>query len=323
LPHLLGKREFVLGIGAGAAALVPVSSLGQSSAAGVDDLGRNGAVPQKPREIPTRKATTTKLFLTPPGWPNAIAVDPDGRGFWVAEQRHDGDREAVWLLDWNGKLLQTVMTNSKNTSGMTVGAGCIWSGANGASIKNHPTPPVNGIFQTDFNGTQVNHRQIPFGPSDDGGACHGVAWQNGKLWVSSNRLESLVRVDPNTWQVDWMFPHTFIPDLKDRIHGIEYDDATGYLWQVSGTQSKDVPYYPGYTPKLIKYDIKTGQVAELVEFVPGSCDPHDIAIHNGVFYGVDAGEHPGWPITNAAYQRPGWPPLNSPFSGYVFRINLV
>jgi hypothetical protein len=112
-----------------------------------------------------------------------------------------------------------------------------------------------------------------------------------------------------------------LPDLKDRIHGIEYDN--GYLWQVTGTQKPDVANYEGYTPKLIKYDIKTGAVVELVEFLPGTCDPHDIAIHNGVFYGVDAGEHPRWAIDNPKYQRAGWPPLNSPFGGYVFRIDFV
>lgn len=319
-----GKRAFLtLGLGLGVG-LGSSRGFAQSAPlAGGDDLGRRGAIPAKKREISIRKARTTKLFLTPPGWPNAIAIDPDGRGFWIAEQRHDGNRESVWLVDWNGKLLHTLMTNCQNTSGMSVGDGCIWSGANGASIKNHPNPPVNGIFQTDFNGNQISHRQIPFGPPDNGGACHGVAWQRGKLWISSNRLESLVRLDPRTWQVEWMFPHTFLPDLKDRIHGIEYDEATGFLWQVSGTQSPSAPGYGGYTPALIKYDISSGEVVEIVEFEAGSCDAHDIAIHQGVFYGVDAGEHPGWPIDNPAYQRSGWPPLNSPFSGYVFKIDFV
>jgi len=248
-------------------------------------------------------------------------VDP-ANGFWVQEQRHDGEKEKAWLLDFKtGKLLKTVVTNCANTSGMTFGDGCVWSGANGASVHNHPEPPVNGVFQTDTSGKQISHRQIPFGPANNGGPCHGLAWENGKLWISSNRLESLVRLDPKTWAVDWMFPHTMLPDLKDRIHGIEYDN--GYLWQVTGTQKPDVANYEGYTPKLIKYDIKTGAVVELVEFLPGTCDPHDIAIHNGVFYGVDAGEHPRWAIDNPKYQRPGWPPLNSPFGGYVFRIDFV
>ena len=110
-----------------------------------------GAGPQ----IPKRQAKTTKLFLSPPGWPNAIDIDHDQqRGFWVAEQRHDNKPEAHWLLDWNGKLLHTVMTNCKDTSGMCFGDGFLWSGANGASVVNHPTPPINGVFQTDMNGSK-------------------------------------------------------------------------------------------------------------------------------------------------------------------------
>ena len=73
----------------------------------------------------------------------------------------------------------------------------------------------------------------------------------------------------------------------------------------------------------VKYDVKTGQVVQVVEFVPGSCDIHDVAVYNGQLYGVDAGEHPGWSIDNPAYQRPGFPPLNSPSGGYVFRIDLI
>jgi hypothetical protein len=272
----MDKRKFLaagLGVSLGGGLAAALAQGGK------DELGR-GPQADKPKPIPTRKAKTTKLFLTPPGWPNAIAVDP-ARGFWVQEQRHDGNQEKAWLLDWNGKLLNTVITNCQNTSGMTFGDGCIWSGANGASIRNHPEPPVNGIFQTDVSGKQISHRQIPFGPANNGGPCHGLAWENGKLWISSNRLESLVRIDPKTWQVDYMFPHTFLPDLKDRIHGIEYD--SGYLWQVSGTQKPDVPNYEGYTPKLIKYDIKTGYVMEMEEFLHGYSDAQDIAIHNGEF----------------------------------------
>jgi len=320
----MDKRQFLaagLGLGAGLGATAALAQPAGQPAAG--EAGR-GAAGRPRRVIPVRKAKTVPLFLTPPGWPNAIAVDTERGGFWTQEQRHDGQREKAWLNEFNtGKLLKTVVTNCQNTSGMSYGDGCIWSGANGASVVNHPEPPVNGIFQTDMNSREVTHRQIPFGPANNGGACHGVAWANGKLWVSSNRLESLVRLDPKTWQVDYQFPHTALPDLKDRIHGIEYDAATDTLWQVSGTQRPDMPGYDGYTAKLVQYNIKTGDVMQIVEIEKG-CDPHDIAIHNGIFYGVDAGEHPGWPTDNPAYQRPGWTePLNSPYGGYVFRIDFV
>jgi hypothetical protein len=269
-------------------------------------------------------ASTTKLFLTPPGWPNAIDVDHDQkRGFWVQEQRHDNKQEAAWLLDWNGKLLHTVMTNSKDTSGMCFGDGYVWSGANGASEIEHPTPPINGIFQTDMNGKQISHRQIPFGSNADGGPTHGLTWQAdvGKIWIDSNRLAALIRIDPKTWEVDYIFPATRAPGLAERLHGIAFDD--GFIWQVTGRQKEGTAGYEGYTPGLVKYDIKTGQVVQVVEFVPGSCDLHDVAVYNGQLYGVDAGEHPGWSIDNPAYQHPGFPPLNSPSGGYVFRIDLI
>ena len=118
----IGKREFL----AGAAGLG--AGLGERGAGANGAGARHGrsrpqrrrASPRR-REIPVRKAKTVPLYLTPPGWPNAIATDAERGGFWVQEQRHDGEREKAWLQDWNGKLLKTVVTNSQNTSGMTCG----------------------------------------------------------------------------------------------------------------------------------------------------------------------------------------------------------
>ena len=45
---------------------------------GTDDLGRRGS--EAPKKAPRRKAKTTRMFLVPPGWANAISVEP-GKGF--------------------------------------------------------------------------------------------------------------------------------------------------------------------------------------------------------------------------------------------------
>jgi len=329
--NLMGRRGFLtagarVGIGLGLGVMAGAASAPQTGIAprtpGTDALGRGPGEVQATRAGPAKRmAKTTKMFLTPPSWPNAITTDPDGRGFWVQEQRHDNKQETAWLLDRNGKVLHTVITNCKNTSGMAYGDGCIWSGANGESEIGHPTPPIEGIFQTDMHSKQISQRQIPFGPVDNGGSTHGMAWENGKLWIYANRLEALMRIDPKSWQVDYMFPITRIPSLSERLHGIEWDN--GFIWQVTGTQKSGVPGYEGYTPGLIKYEVKTGEVVQVVEFVPGSCDIHDVTVADGVLFGVAAGEHPGWSIDNPAYQRPGFPPLNSPSGGYVFRIDLI
>src|ERR1700761_5566294 len=98
----MDKRQF-LGAGIGAS-LAATAALAQPAPA-----GRPAAERPARRVIPVRKAKTVPLFLTPPGWPNAIAVDEERGGFWVQEQRHDGEKEKARLVDMkNGQLLKTV-----------------------------------------------------------------------------------------------------------------------------------------------------------------------------------------------------------------------
>ena len=61
----------------------------------------------------------------------------------------------------------------------------------------------------------------------------------------------------------------------------------------------------------LKYDGATGRVLEIVDLVPGSCDPHGLAMHDGQMISCDAGIHPGWP------------PNDSPTTGWIFRIEMM
>ena len=298
---LLKKRDFLTaalaaGTGLGLAA---TSALGQAAPA---------AAPAAPRrQIPHRMAKTTPLFKSPPGYPNAIAVAPEG--LWIGEQKLSGAlakqygvaaptdlHEAAWLVDWKGKLLKTVMTESRNTSGMAYGDGYIWMCAEFAA-------PYDGIYQTDMNSRTVSHRQIPLGPPEDGGGCHGAFWQDGKLWVMSNRLRAILRIDPKTWIPEFQIP---LSAEIARYHAIAWDN--GAIWAVTGNNSTR---FSEGKPGLVKYDATTGALLETVEFVPGASDPHGLAMHDGVLISCDAGIHPGWPN------------LDSPTSGSIFRIDLV
>ena len=254
MTNLIGRRELLAaGIGLcasmGAGAALAQSSQTAPREPGTDALGRRVTSGGAGRQLPKRMAKTTKMFLTPPGWPNGIDIDHDQkRGFWVQDMGTTNKAGSRLSIDWNGKLLHTVMTNSKDTSGMCFGDGYVWSGANGASEIEHPTPPINGIFQTDMNGKQISHRQIPFGPKDDGGATHGMTWQAdvGKIWIDANRLEAIIRIDPKTWEVDYMIPTTHAAGVSERLHGIAYDN--GFIWQVTGHQKEGTSDYAGYTP---------------------------------------------------------------------------
>ena len=294
--RLLNKREFLAtGVGAGLGWGVVRTASGQ----------RRGGTAAKP--ISSRKAKTTKLFRCPEGFPNAVAVTSEG--LWIAEQKLSGAAaaqyrvsepkdltERAWLVDWNGKILKTVSTQSRNTSGMAVGGGYVWMCANAAP---------EGVFQVDMNSRQVNHRQIPLGPSDNGGGCHGALWQDGKLWLVALRLRGILRVDASSWQPEFLIPFYDGPD-KARVHAIAWDN--GSIWQIAGNDSKN---HTEYRPALVRYDASNGRVMEIVEFEPGSSDPHGLAMHDGTLVSCDAGIHPGWENND------------SPTSGWIFRIDLA
>ena len=135
------KREFLAASAGAALALTKAGpAFAQQAVA---------AAPRAAAKIPSRTAKTTKLFKSPPGMPNGIAVTPEG--LWIGEQKESGRAaanyhlpepkdlsEAAWLVDWNGKLLKTVTTQSRNTSGMAVGGGYVWMGANAAARRSLP-----------------------------------------------------------------------------------------------------------------------------------------------------------------------------------------
>jgi hypothetical protein len=290
----MNKREF---LAAGIGAALGLSSLRKAAAQ------RSGAN----RIVNSRKAKTTKLFKSPDGFPNAVAVTSEG--LWIAEQKLSGPQavqykmpdpkdltEHAWLVDWKGKVLKTVATQSRNTSGMAVGGGYVWMCANA---------PPEGIYQVDMNSKQVSHRQIPLGPADNGGGCHGGMWQDGKLWIAALRLRGLLRVDPVSWQPEYMIPF-YESAEKPRYHAMAWDN--GAIWQIIGNDCKT---HTDYKPALVKYDAASGRVLELVEFEPNSCDPHGLAMHDGALISCDAGIHPGWDNGD------------SPSSGWIFRIDLV
>jgi len=253
---------------------------------------------------------TTKLFKSPPGFVNGLAVAPEG--LWLAQQKVSGKHatedyhlpeptdlhEAAWLVDWNGKLLKTVTTNSRNTSGMAYGNGCVWMMAN---------QEPEGVFQVDMNSKEVSHRQIPLGlPGQDGGGSHGAQWHDGKLWIVANRPRLMLRVDPKSWAPEVAIPIHVTAD-KPRWHDMTFD-ADGNIWMVTGNDSKS---YKEGTPGLVKYDGKTGAVMATYDFAAGSCDPHGLEFHNGTLVSCDAGIHPGWPNGD------------SPSAGWIFKIETV
>jgi hypothetical protein len=307
------RREFLtagIALNLGAAA----SALAQQGVTNADRAGRGTAGRTegggRGRVVSKRSAKTTRMFKSPDLYPNALAVmtDPPG-GLWIGQQKVtpqnaktygvplDSNRdESAWLVDWNGKLLKTVNTHSRNTSGMAYGNGCVWMGANADPY---------GIFQVDMSSNQVGHRQIPLSIDGNGGGCHGVKWHNGKLWIAALRLGGILRVDPTTWTPEVLIRVS--SDDRPRLHDVAFDDQEN-IWVVTGNNSTT---FAEGRAGLNKYDGKTGQLVMMIEFEPGSCDPHGLVWHDGRLVSCDAGIHPGWKGKD------------SPHTGYIFSIEIV
>lgn len=272
---LLTKRGF-LAVGLGSAL---VAGLGAPAFAQAE------RAPPASVDVPHRTARTVPLFRSPDGFPNGLAAGENG--LWIAEQKPAGAAdpdEKAMLVDWrSGHLLRSVVTRSRNTSGIAYGGGHIWMGANAAP---------QGFFRTDLNARTISHRQIPLGPADNGGGTHGALYRDGKLWIVSNRLRGILRVDPESWQPEFMIPFAFA-----RWHDIAWDN--GAIWMVTGTSNR----IPENQPGLAKYDAASGRLLETVTFTPGSADPHGLEMHEGVLYTCDAGIGPGFVATESSTAR--------------------
>jgi hypothetical protein len=305
---LANKRQLLgLGIGLGAGLMASRAFAQGGAAAEAPARGR--------RPIPHRKATTTVLFQAPKDkFVNGVASTPDG--FWLIEQKETGGpnsaykykdgrpleqatdlRENAWLVDDKGTVKKTVVTEGKNTSGLAYGNGFLWGGNNSGGH--------NGVVQTSMDGKMVSTRQVPFGPKEDGGGIHGLDFHDGKLWIAALRLRAALRIDPVSWTTEIMLP---FPAGFDRFHGCAYDASNDTLLVVTGNNSNS---YATGTPGLARLDAKTGNMVEVIDFAPGTCDPHGLTFHQGKLISCDAGLHPGWPL---------W---DSPYSGAIFQINIA
>jgi hypothetical protein len=277
----LKRRAFLETVGAGLLGTGLAHAQAPQPRQGSAFLGENTRRQAPP--IPVKKIKTVALFKSPEMYPNGIAVAPEG--LWIAEQKSDN---AV-LTDWEGKLLKTIKTPSKNSSGIAFGGGRVWMAANRAP---------NGIYEIDLNGNVISHRQIPLGPEEDGGGCHGIEYVDGKLYIAALRLRGILRVDVKTWQ-----PEFFINYNVPRAHGMAYDKRDNSVWLVTGLADGSAG--------LIQYDAATGRTMSTAAFDKTMSDPHGLAWYNGALYSSDAGIHPGWEDDV------------SPTHGYIFRIDFV
>ncbi|MCI0418303.1 MAG: hypothetical protein L0387_29935 [Acidobacteria bacterium] len=235
--------------------------------------------------VPTRQAKVVKLFKSPDDHPNAMETTREG--LWIGEQTTD----RAHLMDWQGKLLRTVETESSNTSGIAYGGGFLWMAANGKATGRaaKATDATTGeVLKVDpSNGKTLARYAIP-----GGGGVHGLEFAEGALWITSLQLQKLSQVDP----ADFRLIHQ-IPVHLGRAHGLAWD--RGAIWCMHSTD------------RIIhKLAAKDGRILEIITLSPADPDPHGMCLYQGHLYYCDAGIAPGAVDSG------------SPDAGYVCRIDL-
>jgi hypothetical protein len=265
------RREFLSAVSAGIA----------SAALAPGMRGEQEITPRKPKAV-------VKLFTSPEGFPNGLENTPEG--LWIAEEIS----ERAYLVDWKGKVLHMVQTESHNTSGIGVGGGYIWMGCNGMGVGRDRRPtdrPGGEVLQCDMKTGKTLKRYTPQYP----GGIHGVTWNDRTktLWVAALGINALVEIDPKD---DFRILHE-IPVRLGRAHGFDFEgDAIWCLF------SNDL--------LIQKLDMKTGKVLDAIQLSNTDPDPHGLCMHGGILYYSDAGI------------APGGKPSGTDSAGYICRIDM-
>lgn len=237
-------------------------------------------------DAPTHAAKVTKLFRSPDGHPNGLETAREG--LWIGEQTTD----RAYLVDWNGKVLRRVETESSNTSGIAYGGGFLWMAANGKAIGRpaKPTDATTGeVIQVDpETGKTVRRHPVP-----GGGGVHGLEYAEDTLWITSLKLQKLSQVDPKDFRVIHQ-----IPVHLGRAHGLAWDPPG--IWCMHSTDRV-----------IHKVHASDGRILERITLAKDDPDPHGMCMYKGHLYYCDAGIAPGGTSNG------------SPSAGYVCRIDFA
>jgi len=267
------RREFI----STASALVAGVATARPALAQEPVQGEAGKAPP----VPTRRATVERVFKAPDIHPNALEAADDG--LWIGDQVS----ERVFKVDWQtGKVLHEVQTESHNTSGIAVGAGYLWLGANGGVGGRRPPRPTDSpsgeVIQADLKtGKTVTIHRLLWG-----GGVHGITYvpQTQTLWVTALSINALAEMDPKDFRI-----LRLRPARGDRAHGLDWDN--GAIWCLFAGDHL-----------VQKIDPDSGKVLEIVKLsASADPDPHGMCIHEGYMYYCDAGL-----TATTAGSAPGW-----------------
>jgi sugar lactone lactonase YvrE len=247
-------------------------------------LGALAAVPlSAAAKIETRSVPVEKAFDSPCEKPNGLQATSEG--LWILNQ---GGDNSLYLVDWNGKLIEKLATESVSGSGVTFDGKNLWLASTynckiiktdrkGKTIASYATPGCGKV-------NWPNPRRSPLAPppapastaaavkparvQPDTGA-HGMEYRDGKLWIAVPPAKKIYRVKAEGFQVE----HEFAT-AGDRPHGLGWDGK--WLWCADSNMNA-----------FHKYDAMSGEVHEKIQLSDRDPLPHGMTIWKGTMWYCD------------------------------------
>tara|TARA_B100000676_G_C18087177_1_gene856036 strand:- start:4845 stop:5579 length:735 start_codon:yes stop_codon:yes gene_type:complete len=202
-------------------------------------------------------------FATPVRMPNGLQWYEDE--LYVMDQLTDD----VFVLNIDGSVNRIVTTETENGSGITVGGGFIWTASNGeasARPARKSDDHISKILKIDpISGCTVDYFLTP-----DGGGVHGLAWDDGKIWITAFNPRAIHVIDCSNYEI----VQSFSSDL-DVLHGLALDgDGIWCSDRANGL--------------IVRMNKQTGEVTDHIKMPNGSGDPHGLTINSSGLWYSDA-----------------------------------
>jgi streptogramin lyase len=209
-----------------------------------------------------RTATTRVAFQAPGVQVNGLEAVPEG--LWLCDQRND----QVYLVDYDGKVLTSFPTPTRNASGISFGSGWVWVASNvrpsmiyrhdpktghctaGIHLPNPDEGGVHGIQWRPYEGGVQPPAAPPAEPEQHvtapGGKPNAGPGVSGTLWVTRPGAKLIDHIDAETAELLGQIPFPL-----PRSHGVFWDEADGTL-SVAET-------YGGH---ILRLDSKNGELLD-------------------------------------------------------------
>ncbi len=198
-------------------------------------------------------------------FPNGLQCCKEG--FWIVDQCTD----EVFLVDFSGNILKEFVTESGNSSGITISDNMIWISNNGGPRDrirrssdhigvwllgvNHSTGKT--VYSYKYN------ELLSFG-------FHGLEYENNRIWIAIPGEQSILQVQINPFKILHRFSVKY-----ERVHGIALDG--NYIWACHVLDRV-----------IVQYDINTGNVLKEIFIRKSDPEPHGLSIWEGYLYYCDA-----------------------------------